>query len=157
MPQFLFDVSTLDKAKPVLTAADIERINPHRHEFRLIESVLHIDTKAQLAVGYWPARDNQFWVRGHIPGRPLFPGVLQMEAAAQLCSVLAFQCGITDDKNFFGFVGLEDVKFRRQIVPGDDIYFIAKVLEARRVVSFETQGVVNGTLAVCGKVLGSKL
>ena len=85
-PPVILDPTQLDLSQVLADAAEIERTNPHRHEFRLLDAVVHWDAACCVAAGYLDIRTDAFWVRGHIPGRPLFPGVLMIEAAAQLAS-----------------------------------------------------------------------
>ena len=107
-----------------------------------------------MAVGFKDLAEDEFWVRGHIPGRPLMPGVLMLEAAAQLSSFCIAK--MNPDKNrFIGFGGIEDVKFRTQVEPGSRLYLLAKFLEIRpRRVKMATQGIVNGQLAFQATIIG---
>jgi 3-hydroxyacyl-[acyl-carrier-protein] dehydratase len=120
MPQkLLADLSDVDLHKAEYTIDDIRAINPHRHEFEQLTSILRVDQDEKLIVGLRNIRDDEFWVRGHIPGRPIFPGVLMLEAAAQLCS---FYCGkFIPGEGFLGFGGVNDVKFRGILKPGDKL------------------------------------
>jgi 3-hydroxyacyl-[acyl-carrier-protein] dehydratase len=90
-------------------------------------------------------RPDEFWVPGHIPGRPLFPGVLMIEAGAQLSSVLhRIRAG---EERFLGFTRADEAVFRHTVVPGDTLYLIAQQVEfgKRRFVS-KTQGIVGDKL-----------
>jgi len=104
-------------------------------------------------IGFKDVRDDEFWVRGHIPGRPLFPGVLMCEAAAQLCSYYYRRYG--GSNRFVGFGGMDKVKFRGQVVPGDRLILLARVIRlgTRRAV-FEVQGIVDGRVVFEGVVTG---
>ncbi|HEX9794267.1 MAG TPA: beta-hydroxyacyl-ACP dehydratase, partial [Planctomycetota bacterium] len=73
--------------KVLFDEAECGRWNPQRFEFSQLTSVLHWDRAAKLMVGHRRVRADEFWVRGHIPDRPLFPGVLMIEALAQLASL----------------------------------------------------------------------
>jgi 3-hydroxyacyl-[acyl-carrier-protein] dehydratase len=92
-------------------------------------------------------------VAGHIPGRPLFPGVLMVEAAAQLASFVFLHR--MPHVKFLGFSGLNDVKFRGQVVPGDRLILLDKGVEFRpRRIICEAQGLVNGTTVFEATIIG---
>ena len=86
----------------------------------------------------------------------MFPGVLQLESAGQLCSF--FYAEIFDAKKVLGFAACSDVKFRGTIVPGDRIVIISKAIDMRpRIAKFHTQGLVNGELAFQATIVGMPL
>jgi 3-hydroxyacyl-[acyl-carrier-protein] dehydratase len=92
----------------------------------------------------------------HIPGRPLMPGVLMIEAAAQLCSIF-FRMRY-DVRRFLGFTRCDQTTFRGQVLPGDTLYLLSKEMSRnpRRFVS-RTQGVVDGRLVFESKITGMVL
>jgi len=155
-PKPLVELESLDLSNVVAGPDEIRRCNPHRFEMELLEGVLHLDLEQGVAVGYKDVRDDEFWVRGHVPGRPLLPGVLMCEAAAQLSSFVYHQVVQTD--RFLGFGGMENVKFRGQVVPGDRLILVAKKvdLKPRRAV-FECQAFVRGAMVYEGTVIGMPL
>ena len=157
MPKLLFDFDkdSFDLDNPEIDAAGIESFNPHRYEFRLIEKVLKVNKETHEAVAYVPIREDQFWVRGHIPGRPIFPGVLQIEAAAQLSSVIGRYCGLINDDKFFGLYGFDKIRYRQQVVPGNDLYILGRMTDVSRVSRFEFQSVVNDKVVNQGEILGT--
>jgi 3-hydroxyacyl-[acyl-carrier-protein] dehydratase len=121
---------------------------------RQLDYVIWLDEARTKAVGVKQVLHDEFWIGGHIPGRPLLPGVLMIEAAAQLSTILfRLKTGLTD--RFLGFARCSDVAFRGQVVPGDTLYLLAHEisLRPRRVVS-ATQGVVNGELVYEGLITG---
>ncbi len=151
-PPLFFDLSKLDLDRVVYDAEAIERINPHRYEMRLLDGIVYLDDEGG-AVGYKEVREDEFWVRGHIPGRPLLPGVLMVEAAAQLASVCASV--INKESRFIGFGGIEKVKFRSQVLPGSRLYLLEKFVENRpRRFKMAAQGVVDGELAFEAVIVG---
>src|SRR3990167_1013840 len=87
MPQdILIDLSTLDLNKSIVDIETIRSIIPHRYEMEQLSGIVKFDPEQGIIVGYKDVSLNEFWVRGHIPGRPLMPGVIMLEAAAQLCT-----------------------------------------------------------------------
>jgi len=105
------------------------------------------------AVAWRDVRDDEFWVPGHIPGRPLFPGVLMIEAAAQLASFMVLRR--LPDHDFLGFAGVDDVKFRGQVVPGDRLYVLMEQTEFRRRRCIcNTQGLVRGEIVFEATITG---
>ncbi len=132
---------------------EIRTRNQQRYEMEHLTAIIHFDREKQVVAGYKDVTDQEFWVRGHLPGRPLLPGVIMLEASAQLCSF--FQLTIQPDAPFFGFGGLDDVRFRGTVVPGDRLYLVAQALDIKpRRGYYQTQGFVNGKMVVESKVLG---
>lgn len=154
MPQdILIDLSSLNLNKPVVDIDAIRAVIPHRYEMEQLSGILKFDPEDKIIVGYKDVSDNEFWVRGHIPGRPLMPGVLMLEAAAQLCTY--YYKKTTQDDRFLGFGGIDKVKFRGKVIPGDKLILIAKNQELRtRRAVFDTQGVVDGKLVFEGVIIG---
>lgn len=152
-PQLLFDLTSIDLDACVYDIPDIEKINPHRDVMRLIDRVVWENKENQEILGYRDIGSEEFWVKGHFPDRPLYPGVLMIEAAAQLASINFLTR--MDDINFMGFAGVEEVKFRGQVKPGDRFYILCRQTEIRRRRSISlVQGVVQGQLVFEGKVIG---
>jgi len=153
--ELLTDINTLNMNDIVLDKEKIRSLIPHRYEMEQIDAILKFDKDKRLIVGLKDVRPDEFWVRGHIPGRPLFPGVLMIEASAQLASVFSRLMGINSGDKFIGFSGIDRVKFRGTVVPGDKLLVIIKCtdLNNRRAI-FETQGVVNGKMVFEGTITG---
>ena len=82
----IIDFSELDENKVLADLEEIRRFNPQRYEFEQLTAVIHKDPEKYICVGYKDITDQEFWCRGHMPVRPLMPGVMMCEAAAQLCS-----------------------------------------------------------------------
>jgi len=152
-PSLLFDLSSIDLDAVVFDAAAIEKINPHRGHMRLLDAVVWKKDENLEMLGYHDVRHDEFWIAGHFPDRPLFPGVLMVEAGAQLASVNYLIRH--DDLDFMGFAGINDVRFRGQVKPGDRLWLLAKMIENRKKRSISMlQGVVDGTLVFEGTIKG---
>jgi 3-hydroxyacyl-[acyl-carrier-protein] dehydratase len=122
-----------------------------------LDAIVLMDTVAHLVAGYKDVREDEFWVRGHMPGYPLMPGVLMCEAAAQLCSYYITTQGLSPG-DFIGFGGLENVRFRSPVRPGDRLVLIGKGIRlSRRQTIFNVQGFVGDTMVFHADVLGVPL
>ena len=86
-PTLLFDLKQIDlNANPVFDKDAIQQINPQSFEMQQLDSILWYDKDKRLILGYKDITENEFWIRGHLPERPLMPGVIMVECAAQLLS-----------------------------------------------------------------------
>ncbi len=152
-PEPLFDLSKIDTSEVAVSRDEIYQVNPHRFEFQQLDGIYFVDhEKGQLA-GYRDIRADEFWVRGHIPGRPIFPGVLMIETAAQLVSY--YVMSLTPEKGFLGFAGVDDVKFRGAVGPGHRIVMTGKMVQMRpRRCVGATQGFVDGEMVYEGVITG---
>jgi 3-hydroxyacyl-[acyl-carrier-protein] dehydratase len=135
---------------------EIRTTNAQRFEMEQLDAVTLLDTAAQEIVGYKDVRGDEFWVRGHIPGRPLLPGVIMLEALAQITS---FYIGrAVPDIGFIGFGGVDGVKFRATVVPGQRLVLVGKAVSIRsRIAVFDTQGWVDARLVVEARITGLKV
>src|SRR5262249_7740732 len=143
-------------ASVVFGPDEIRKTNAQRYEMEHLGAVTLFDTAAQEIAGYKDVRADEFWVRGHIPGRPLLPGVIMLVALAQLTSF--YIGGAVPDIGFIGFGGVDEVRFRATVVPGQRLVLLGKAVSIRsRVAVFDTQGWVEGRLAVEAKITGVKV
>jgi 3-hydroxyacyl-[acyl-carrier-protein] dehydratase len=142
--------------RPLYGPEEIRKTNTQRFEMEHLDAVTLLDTAAQEVVGYKDVRSDEFWVRGHIPGRPLLPGVIMIEALAQLTS---FYIGrAVPDIGFVGFGAVDGVKFRGTVVPGQRLVLVGKAVSIRsRMAVFDTQGWVDGKLVVEARITGMKI
>ena len=134
-----------------------ERI-PQRHEMALLQGIVTHDPETHFAVGIHDAPHDAFWVRGHIPGRPLMPGIVMVETAAQLSAFCSSFIVPPDEGGLFGFAGLDDCRFRGQVQPGDRLVLMAKAKRVRRnMAQFDTQAFVGDQLVFEGVILGASI
>jgi 3-hydroxyacyl-[acyl-carrier-protein] dehydratase len=157
-PEALFDVTTVDLSRVLADRAAIRAFNLQRFELEQLDAIVLIDPVRRLIVGYKDVRDDEFWVRGHFPNRPLLPGVLMCEAAAQLCSYFAIDQRVMAPGTMLGFGGLEEVRFRGPVRPGDRLVLAGKILRLnRRQSRFNVQGFVGGQMVFHADVIGVAL
>lgn len=153
-PPIIADPKGFDVTSLQFGPEEIRKRNPHRFELELLHGIVRFDPAEQLIVGVHQAREDDFWVRGHIPGRPLMPGVLLIEAAAQLCSFYWIES--VDDDRFFGFGGIDKTRFRGTVRPGDTLIIVAKPIEIRagRRAIFNAQGFVGDQMVFETQITG---
>jgi 3-hydroxyacyl-[acyl-carrier-protein] dehydratase len=121
----------------------------------MLSGILRLDPEHQLAIGYKDVRADEFWCRGHIPGRPLLPGVLMVEAAAQLCTFYYKRVQADSQDKFLGFAALDHVRFRATVVPGDKLILVAKNARLHpRLAIFDCQGIVRERLTFEATITG---
>src|SRR4051812_10330005 len=153
-PELHFDPAGLDFNRVVVDREEIRRVNPQRFEMEHLNAIVHIDRANNIVVGYKDVSADEFWVRGHMPGYPLLPGVLMCEAAAQLCSYYLVTHKLMGG-DFVAFGGLENVRFRAPVRPGDRLLLIGKAAKVhRRQTLSSVQGFVNGVMVFQADVLG---
>jgi len=160
-PPLLFDLSQIDlEARPVFDKEAICKVNPQRFEMQQLDGILWYDKEKSLILGYKDVTEREFWIRGHIPGRPLMPGVIMVEAAAQLASFFLKQ--VFEEEGFIGFAGIESAKFRSVIEPGKRLYLLGRITKYKRRklashVTTSVQGVVDGTFVFEVSVSGMRV
>lgn len=149
----IVDFSEFSLDKLVANQEEVFATNPHRYELALLNGILFFDDTR--IVGYYDVPDEPFWARGHFPGRPMMPGVLISEVAAQLTSYMATKNGIRGDA-VIGLAGLENVRFRAQVTPGDHLTVMAEMTKSRKgaMIVTEYQVYVDQTLASEGQIKG---
>lgn len=156
-PDPLFNLEELefDFDNPLFDIDDIREVNPQRHEMEQLTGVVHLDTDAAGLVGFKDVTDQEFWIRGHMPGFPLMPGIVMCECAAQLAGFYARKNQLLKG-DFLGFGGMNDVRFRRPVFPGSRLILMAKVTSIRggRRAEFEFQGYSDEKLVFSGTMIG---
>ena len=142
-PALLFDLSEIDlNAESLFSKEEILEVNPQQYEMQQLDGILWYDKEKFLILGYKDITEKEFWVRGHIPERPLMPGVIMVESAAQLSSF--FVKKIYDLTGFIGFAGIDSAKFRATVEPGQRLLLLAHITKfKRRKYTCAVQGMVN--------------
>ncbi len=156
-PALLFNLSEIDlRAKPVFDREEIGRENPQRFEMQHLDGILWYDKEKRLILGYKDVTDREFWIRGHIPERPLMPGVMMIECAAQLLSF--FVKRVYEVSGFIGFASIDSAKFRSAVVPGQRLYLLGYLAKFKsRKYTAVIQGVVDGTMVFDTTVSGMRV
>jgi 3-hydroxyacyl-[acyl-carrier-protein] dehydratase len=153
-PELHLDPSRLDLSRVVVGRDELRRVNPQRFEMEHLHAIVHIDRDAHVVAGYKDVGADEFWVRGHMPGYPLLPGVLMCEAAAQLASYYVVTAGLLQG-DFIGFGGMENVRFRGMVKPGDRLVLVGKGVRLhRRQTIFNVQGFVGSTMVFHADIIG---
>lgn len=140
---------------PILTVEQIQQLLPHRYPFALVDRILEYIPREK-AVGLKNITFNEPYFPGHIPGKPLMPGVLQIESMAQVGGTILMQIPELEGK-FFAFAGIDKARFRRPVVPGDQLIMTVELraLKSNRIAKMQGKGEVDGKLAVQAEMLFS--
>ena len=155
-PQLLYDISKLDLSRDIFDQEAIRACNPQRGDMEHLNGIVYSLPDEGKIIGYKDVRADEFWVPGHIPGRPLLPGVLMIEAGAQLASFYTRK--YIGWKGFIGFGGADEIRFRAPVSPGCRLYIVGlKVWERHRRVCCKVQGVVNGAMVFEASILGTEV
>lgn len=136
----------------MLDRSAIEAIIPHRDPFLLVDRVLELESGVR-ARGELDVRSDMFWVPGHFPAYAVMPGVLIVEALAQVGAVALLSLPENQGKLAF-FAGIDKVRFKRQVVPGDTLTLECEITKARASIGFgEARALVAGELACAGTLM----
>ncbi|NEO97241.1 MAG: 3-hydroxyacyl-ACP dehydratase FabZ [Symploca sp. SIO2E9] len=116
--------------KVIFTLEDIQKLLPHRYPFALVDRIIEYVPGKQ-AVGIKNVTFNEPYFQGHFPGRPMMPGVMIVEAMAQVGGIVLIQ--LPDSPGgLFVFAGIDKVRFRRPVVPGDQLVMKTELLSVKR-------------------------
>ncbi len=108
---------------------EIQKLLPHRYPFLLVDRIIDIEPGVK-ATGIKNVTINEEFFQGHFPNNPIMPGVLIIEAMAQVAGILAFRSGATLGKSVY-FMSIEKAKFRKPVVPGDQLKLEVSVMQHR--------------------------
>ena len=146
---------TTEAPKTTFTIEEIQQLLPHRYPFALVDRIIDY-VPGQKAVGIKNVTINEPHFQGHFPGRPIMPGVLIVEAMAQVGGVVLTQLPDLQGSLFL-FAGIDKVRFRRPVVPGDQLMMTVEILtiKQRRFGKMQARAEVDGRLACEGELMFS--
>jgi 3-hydroxyacyl-[acyl-carrier-protein] dehydratase len=133
----------------MMDVIDIRKYIPHRYPFLLVDRVVELVPNESI-IAYKNISANEDIFNGHFPQLPIFPGVMIIEALAQASGVLGFKSleKTPDDGTLYLFAGVDKVRFRRQVTPGDRLQLESKVVSVKRGIwKFDCQATVDNEIA----------
>ena len=139
--------------KTVFTVEEIHAMLPHRYPFAMVDRIIDY-VPGKMAIGIKNVSFNEPHFQGHFPGKPIMPGVMIIEAMAQVGGVVLTQMADVQD-GLFMFAGIDNVRFRRPVVPGDQLIMTVELLsvKARRFGKMHGRAEVDGQLACEGDLM----
>lgn len=147
------ETQSSDPIKTTFTVEEIQELLPHRYPFALVDRIIDY-VPAKLAVGIKNVTFNEPHFQGHFPGKPIMPGVLIIEAMAQVGGVVLTQMADVQG-GLFMFAGIDGVRFRRPVVPGDQLVMTVELLsvKGRRFGKMRGRAQVDGQLVCEGDLM----
>lgn len=139
----------------MMDISEIQQYLPHRYPFLLVDRVLEL-TPGESIVAYKNLSINEEFFQGHFPDRPIFPGVLLVEAMAQAAGILGFVTNnkTPEDGSIYYLAGVDKLRFKRPCVPGDRVMLHATLVTERRgIARFDVSADVDGELAASATIL----
>jgi 3-hydroxyacyl-[acyl-carrier-protein] dehydratase len=156
-PPSILELSTVDTSRILFTREQIYELLPQRYEFAQLDGIFHLEKSEGTIGGFREVRSDEWWCRGHMPGSPIFPGILMMESAAQLAA-FAQHYVFPVEGAIMGFGGVDDAKFRGSVIPPARIDLVGKLVEARtRRFICDIQAYSQGVMVFEGRVTGMPL
>lgn len=155
---FVVDPSEIDYSNVVADLEAIRLMNPQRHAMEQLTAIVYDDPATHITIGYKDTSEDEFWYSGHMPGVPLMPGVVMCEAAAQVCSFHSRRHDLLGCE-VVGFGGLNNVKFRGIVLPGDRLTIVCQMTNLRRgrMITCRFEGFVGEDLVCEGEIRGVPL
>jgi len=126
----ILDPSQYDLNHVIADIEEIRRHNRQRYEMEQLTAICYDDPKRHICAGYKDLGPDEFWIRGHMPGIPIMPGVVMCEVAAQMASYYTRKHKLMNAA-VVGFGGLKDVRFRGVVRPGDRFVIVVQLLRVR--------------------------
>jgi 3-hydroxyacyl-[acyl-carrier-protein] dehydratase len=151
----LVDFATTDLSKVIYPKAAVFELLRQRGRFEMLDGIVVLDPERELVVGFKDVREDDWWAPDHIPGRPLFPGALMIEGAAQLVTFDFLKRRPEMVEHFLGFGGLDKTRFRATVEPNCRLYFAGKLQRVRsRMFTYYAQALVDGVVVFESEILG---
>ena len=151
----LIDFETIDLSRVVVTKEAVREYCKQRGEFEMLDGLLHFDLAGKRAVGFKDLTPRDWWAAGHIPGRPIFPGALQCEGAAQLCTYDFMHRRPDLTGAFVGFAGMNETRFRGIVEPPCRLIFVGEVQAIRKTMfTYYAQAFVDRKLVFETEIMG---
>lgn len=152
----LLDLAAIDRAARLHGPEVIERFIPHRGAMRLIDSVVWENPGYTEGIGLKHISAREFWVPGHFPGQPMMPGVLMIEAGAQMACYLYNRR--RPEPKVVAFLRIQNASFRSMVKPGDDLLVLCKEVKfSRRRFISDIQGMVGDRITFDARITGMQL
>jgi len=131
----------------VMDVKDILNMLPHRYPFMLVDRITELDLEEKRICGYKNLTFNEPFFQGHFPNEPIMPGVMQVEAMAQVAGILLNKVNKRDGDIAY-FMAIDKAKFRRKVVTGDKLEMVVEVIRLRsRMANVQCKATVDGELA----------
>ena len=160
MPErdLIIDFSAYDLNQVVADKEEIREYIPQRYAMEQLDAIVYDDNETGICVGYKDLSDDEFWVAGHMPNMPLMPGVMMCEAAAQLCTFQVQRHGAMRVE-LIGFGGLDHVRFRGVVRPGDRLVIVTRRIKLRpnMMIRSQFECFVDQELVCEGELIGVAL
>jgi UDP-3-O-[3-hydroxymyristoyl] N-acetylglucosamine deacetylase/3-hydroxyacyl-[acyl-carrier-protein] dehydratase len=139
----------------VFDANAIQRILPHRYPFLLVDKIIDLELDKRV-VGVKSVTINEPFFQGHFPGQPIMPGVLIVEAMAQVSGIMVLNSFIDPDNHLVYFMSINNAKFRKPVVPGDQLVMEAELISKKsKYFSIKAAAYVDGTLVAEAEFMGA--
>ncbi len=126
-PPLFFDPNEYDLDRVSVTQEEIYRVLPQREEFMLLGGILVLDTNTERLIAFADVREDAWWTRGHIPEKPILPGVLMIEMAAHAAAYYIHT--VLHKGGFLAFAGLDECKFRGIVEPPCRLLLLGKSID----------------------------
>jgi 3-hydroxyacyl-[acyl-carrier-protein] dehydratase len=145
-------IKYMNHRRPIMNISEIMERIPHRYPFLLIDRILEFEP-GKRAVGIKNVTINEWFFQGHFPDTPIMPGVLILEALAQLGAAIVLSCQENEGK-IAVFAGVDKLRFRKQVVPGDQLHLEAEISKIKGSIGKgSVKALVEGKVAVEGEIM----
>tara|TARA_E500000318_G_scaffold1676_7_gene2265 strand:- start:25803 stop:26309 length:507 start_codon:yes stop_codon:yes gene_type:complete len=154
--KFLLDIEGIDMSATIADRDAMFQMIPHRHEMALLDRIVWAQDGGLSGIGAMKVQGDEFWVRGHFPSQPMLPGVLMVEAGAQLsCYLYNLR---QESPQLAAFLRIDNAAFRRSVTVGEELFLLCDVVKAsdRRFIS-DIQGVVDDQVCFEARISGMRI